>query len=106
MKLIVYSEVRPGDGGKTGLVLAQVSGFYDVREESGAVVVCRRRGKLKMDILAGDQVAFTPLETGRGVIEARLPRTNELYRPRVANISLAFLVMAVNEPAQIGRAHV
>ncbi len=38
-------------------------------------------------------------EPPQGVVEEQLPRRNCLYRPRVANVDLLVLVMALKEPA-------
>jgi ribosome biogenesis GTPase len=66
--------------------------------DSDKVVACRRRGKVKNSVLTGDRVLFTELPNGDGVIETVLPRSNELGRPHIANVSLAIIVMATAEP--------
>jgi len=54
----------------------------------------------------GDRVLFSSTgavsEAGgprEGIVEEQLPRRNCLYRPRVANVDLLVLVMALKEPA-------
>jgi ribosome biogenesis GTPase len=96
--LNVKAKIETADAWKKGLVYSTVAGFYYVQDENGQTVVCRRRGKLKAVVVTGDQAWFTPLDAGRGIIEALLPRQNELERPRIANISLAIIVMAMNQP--------
>jgi len=81
-----------------GLVLSNYGGFYYVQNNAAQIVECRLRGKLKERILSGDRVIFSPLEDGRGILEKMLPRDNELYRPRVANVSMVLIVMAYDRP--------
>ena len=81
-----------------GLVIKNYSGFYYVQDKTGTVYACKVRGKVKEKLLSGDWVVFTPLEFGQGVLEKVLPRKNELYRPRVANVSRVMVVMAYNQP--------
>ncbi len=81
-----------------GLVIKNYSGFYYVQDDTGTVYTCKVRGKVKDRLLSGDRVVFTPLELGQGILEKVLPRTNELYRPRVANVSRVLVVMAYNQP--------
>lgn len=56
------------------------------------------------DLLVGDRVVFKPSDAPgsavslEGVIADRLPRQNCLDRPRVANIDLLVLVMALKSP--------
>lgn len=81
-----------------GLVLKNYSGFYYVQNSRAQIVECRTRGKLKARILSGDRVMYTPLEDGKGILEQVLPRDNEMYRPRVANVSMVLIVMAYDRP--------
>ena len=87
-----------GEASRPGLVLKNYGGFYYVQDQERAVYSCRPRGKVKERILSGDRVWFQPLEAGQGVLENILPRQNELYRPRVANVSLVLIVMAHRQP--------
>jgi len=70
----------------TGKVVRYQSGFYTIRVGEGKTVTCGIRGKLKRrkiqgDIIAiGDEVNFTLLQDGSGVIEEILPRHSELVR--------------------------
>lgn len=72
---------------ETGLLIRAQSGFFDALPSGAeAPVTCQLRGKLKQgprqgDIAAiGDQVRFTRLPDGSGVIEEILPRKTEIVR--------------------------
>ena len=53
-----------------------------------------RRGKLlKAKILVGDELEITELENDKGVIEAQLPRRNQIRRPAVANLDQLMVIM-------------
>lgn len=81
---------------KTGRIIRSLSGFYDVRTESGTVS-CRARGILRregLSPLTGDMVEIT-VERGKGMVEAVLPRRNSFVRPAVANMD-ALVVFAAN----------
>jgi len=82
-----------------GLVIKLYGGFYYVQNSRGLVYECRLRGKLREPVLGGDRVTITVLEEGRGILESILPRRNQLYRPRIANVDLALIVMANDRPA-------
>ena len=81
-----------------GLVLKNYGGFYYVQDHNLDIHECKVRGKLKEKILSGDRVAFTPLEDNKGILERVLPRDNQLYRPKVANVSLVLIVLAYDRP--------
>ena len=100
----------------SGWVSRMQSGFISVRTESAGEVVCRLRGRLKMnrfsgDIIAiGDRVRISVLTDGSGMIEEIEPRTHELARmaptPRgefrqilFANPDQVVLVFACAQPA-------
>lgn len=85
-------------GPMEGLVIKNYSGFYYVQDLNGTIHACKVRGKVKEKLLSGDRVLFTPLEFGQGILEKVMPRNNELYRPRVANVSRVLVVMAYNLP--------
>lgn len=82
-----------------GLVIKLYGGFYYVQDGQGQVYECRLRGKLRQQVLGGDRVKITILDEGRGILENILPRRNQLYRPRIANVDLALIVMANDRPA-------
>jgi ribosome biogenesis GTPase len=70
----------------TGKVVRYQSGFFTILVGPGKTVTCGIRGRLKRrkiqgDIIAiGDEVNFTLLQDGSGVIEEILPRHSELVR--------------------------
>jgi ribosome biogenesis GTPase len=82
-----------------GLVLKNYNKFYYVQDANLDIYECKPRGKLKEFIISGDRVVFTPLPDYKGVLEKRLPRTNELYRPKIANVDTVLIVMAYDRPA-------
>ncbi len=81
-----------------GLVLKNYAGFYYVQDNSLNIHECKVRGKLKEKILSGDRVMFTALGDGKGILEKVLTRDNQLYRPKVANVSLVMIVLAYDRP--------
>jgi ribosome biogenesis GTPase len=70
----------------TGKVVRYQSGFFTIRVDEKTTITCGIRGRLKRrkiqgDIIAiGDDVTFTLLQDGSGVIEEILPRHSELVR--------------------------
>ena len=92
----------------TGRIIRSLSGFYDVLTENG-VVTCRGRGHLRrgQEIpLTGDMVEIS-VESGKGMVEAILPRRNRFVRPAVANMDALVIfasnVNPVTEPFLIDR---
>lgn len=81
-----------------GIVIKNLAGFYYVQNRDDALYECKIRGKVKNKIVSGDKVIFSKTEDQHGIIEEILPRDNELYRPRVANISLVLIIMAFDNP--------
>lgn len=82
-----------------GLILKKYSGFYYVQDEQKNIYECKLRGKIKGQVLSGDKVELTRLGNNKGILEKVLPRKNELYRPRVANVNVVLIVMANDKPA-------
>lgn len=89
-----------------GLIVKALSGYYyvlpDNANNSFETLQCRARGIFKkkgVSPLVGDRVLYEETENGEGVVDEILPRTTELIRPPIANVDLAVLVFAVNEPA-------
>lgn len=82
-----------------GLVLKKYSGFYYIEDQQKCIYQCRLRGKIKELVATGDRVIISVLEPGSGVLEEVLPRKSELYRPRIANVTLVLIVLACNQPA-------
>jgi ribosome biogenesis GTPase len=103
-------------GTLTGLIIRAQSGFFTVLgADSDSPVTCILRGRLKQgprlgDIAAvGDNVTYTLLPDGSGVIEEILPRKSEIVRldPRpqgeyrqvlLANVDQAIFVFACAHP--------
>ena len=92
-----------------GIILKALSGFYYVEHE-GELLPCRGRGKFRharISPLVGDQVEYTVLEEGNGVLDAVLPRKNEFQRPAVANIDQMVIIASgatpVTDPFLIDR---
>ena len=84
-----------------GLLIKGYNGFYYVSSE-GSLWACSLRGKFrltKQEFLPGDDVEFTVVEDGKGVIEKVADRTNRLVRPAVANVETALITFAVKDPA-------
>lgn len=82
-----------------GVILKKYSGFYYIQNDQGLVYECKLRGKVKEHVLTGDRVLYTPLDQHRGILESTLERTNQLQRPRIANVDLVLVVMANDRPA-------
>jgi len=86
-----------------------LSGFYYV-DDGSCITACRGRGKLrheKISPLVGDRVRFTPMGDGSGALDEILPRTNEFYRPAVANVDQLVIIASeaipVTDPFLIDR---
>jgi len=97
-----------------GIVLRSTGSFYDVITDDGTKVVCRVRGKIRLEgikesnpVSVGDRVAFNH-DHDIGSITEILPRTNHILRQSVkktghahvlaANVDQAFLVVTVALP--------
>lgn len=83
---------------RTGRVIKNYNGYYYVDTGDGALIECRRRGKLKEKILVGDRLTITMVDDAHGVIEGQLPRQNALRRPAIANIDQMIVIMAAASP--------
>lgn len=86
-----------------GQIVHALSGFYYVEEaQSHKRYETRARGqfrKTKTSPLVGDYVRFIADQEREGLITDILPRKNQLQRPPVANIDLAFLAVSVKDPS-------
>ena len=97
-----------------GIVLRSTGSFYDVLADDGTKVVCRVRGKIRLEgiresnpVAVGDRVAFQS-DHDIGSITEILPRTNHILRQSVkktghahvlaANVDQAFLLVTVALP--------
>jgi ribosome biogenesis GTPase len=80
-----------------GLVIKAISSFFYV-EVNDEVIECRASTKLKRNkkqIITGDYVMF---DQESNYISEVVPRTNELIRPKIANVNNAMLVFSATEP--------
>lgn len=85
-----------------GIIIKGIGGFYYVISEK-ATYECRARGIFRKDGLTplpGDRVVFSVLDEEKkvGSIDEILPRTSELIRPAVANVSQVIIVIALKSP--------
>lgn len=82
-----------------GKIIKGIGGFYYIKTKEG-VIECKARGKFRhndMKPIVGDDVRIK-VENGKGVIEDIHKRSNELLRPTVSNVTLAFVVFAIKNP--------
>lgn len=83
-----------------GTIVSAISGYYDVEIEN-EVVRTRARGVFrdrKQKPLVGDGVVVQLDNQGMNYLIEILPRTNEIGRPAVANVSRVLLVISAVEP--------
>lgn len=84
-----------------GIIIKGIGGFYYVKTQDG-IVECRARGIFREENttpLVGDKVRIRiSEEDSSGYIEKIYPRTSQLVRPSVANITQAIIVMSVKKP--------
>lgn len=84
-----------------GIIMKGIGGFYYVRT-SNEIVECRARGIFReenLTPLVGDKVKIRiNEEDNSGYIEEIYPRTSQLIRPPVANITQAIVVMSIKKP--------
>ncbi len=84
-----------------GIIFRLTGGNYYVRDLNNNDYKCRARGKFRnQDVspLVGDKIKFDITENEEGYIMEVMPRTNELYRPKVANVDYGLIVTSVAEP--------
>lgn len=94
-----------------GTILKALSGFYYVDAGMGeALITCKARGRFrhqKITPLVGDEVLFTALPDGSGMVDEILPRRNEFHRPSVANIDNLVIIASgaipITDPFLIDR---
>lgn len=82
-----------------GRIIKGIGGFYYVKVED-EIIECKARGKFRhneLTPLVGDKVEIS-IKNNKGVIEKILPRSNELIRPNVANVTQAFVVFSIKSP--------
>lgn len=86
-----------------GIIVGQISNDYWV-EVGQEEIWCKPRGKMKKDSispLVGDRVEIelVDAEKKQGVIETIKPRTNEIKRPKLSNLSQVILVVSLKSPS-------
>ncbi|MCF3942479.1 ribosome small subunit-dependent GTPase A [Oceanobacillus alkalisoli] len=84
-----------------GRIIKALSGFYYVKTEDGAIYQCRGRGVFrnqKITPLVGDLVTFEYENPNEGYIMEIMPRSNELVRPPISNITQAIIVTSAKAP--------
>lgn len=80
-----------------GQIIKQISNLYTVKV-GDMLYGCRARGKFRKDNISpmvGDYVIINPEDN---VIESILERKNELDRPVIANVDMAFIVTSTKKP--------
>ena len=80
-----------------GQIIKQISNLYTVKV-GDMLYGCRARGKFRKDKISpmvGDNVIINPEDN---VIEDILDRKNELDRPVIANVDMAFIVTSTKKP--------
>lgn len=83
-----------------GRVVRSVGDYHTVVLQTGEELICRTRGRLKLDrgaVITGDLVGVV-IQGNQGIIEEVAPRKTELYRPPIANVDQAVVVTAVAQP--------
>lgn len=84
-----------------GIIIKGIGGFYYVNTRTD-IIECRARGVFReenLTPLVGDKVRIRiSEEDNTGYIEEIYPRTSQLLRPPVANITQAIIVMSIKKP--------
>jgi ribosome biogenesis GTPase / thiamine phosphate phosphatase len=96
--------------GVNGVIFKALSGFYYVDTLDGQTLICRARGKFRLDgtnPLVGDRAVISVGGDGTGTVVEILPRKNSFIRPAVANLDtmviIASEVIPVTDPYLIDR---
>lgn len=82
-----------------GTIVKGIAGFYYVKTHED-IIECKARGKFRHDQLTpmvGDKVEIE-VKNGKGVMDKIYPRTNQLIRPSVSNVTQALVVFALKNP--------
>lgn len=83
-----------------GIIIKGIASFYYVKVGE-TVYECKARGKFKNKKkvpLVGDRVKISLDGDDKGVIEEIAKRSNELFRPAVANVDQSLIVFALKNP--------
>lgn len=84
---------------KEGIIVAVSNNFADIKVEDNFYQAhIRAKVKNSEELLVGDKIAVKIIDKKQAVIEKILPRTNELYRPKIANIDQVVIVNALAMP--------
>jgi ribosome biogenesis GTPase len=86
---------------REGQIIKALSGFYYVKDQENVVYQCRGRGVFRnqnITPLVGDYVKFESDNEKEGYIMEVMPRSNELTRPPISNITQAIIVTSAKEP--------
>ncbi len=102
VELIISRLIKNKEKKLQGIIIENISNLYRVKSEN-KVFECTARGKLKMESitpLVGDKVEIETIDdkNKEAVITNILPRTVELKRPKVANITQMILVISTKHP--------
>ncbi|PSR20791.1 MAG: ribosome small subunit-dependent GTPase A [Sulfobacillus acidophilus] len=84
-----------------GLVTLLEANRPTVAGADGLSYLCYLKGRIKRDVgrvLVGDRVVLVPTDPGEARIDEILPRTNQLLRPPVANVTGLFVVFTLAHP--------
>ncbi len=80
------------------MILKVGGGFFSVYLNKDTTILCQARGRFKnegVQFLAGDRVEINLAEK---MIEKKLPRQTELYRPPIANVEQAVILFSLKNP--------
>lgn len=84
---------------KQGIVIAVANNYADVKViDKFYQAHIRQKVKTNSVLLVGDQVGLMITDDNQAIIEKIFPRTNQLYRPKIANINQAVIVNALTNP--------
>lgn len=84
-----------------GIVTLLEANRPTVQTAAGDQYLCYLKGRIKRDIgriMVGDEVEFEPTEANEARIDQVLPRTSQLTRPPLANVTGLFVVFSVSHP--------
>lgn len=80
-----------------GQIIKQISNLYTVKV-GDMLYGCRARGKFRKDNISPMVGDYVIINTEDNVIESILERKNELDRPVIANVDMAFIVTSTKKP--------
>lgn len=80
-----------------GQIIKQISNLYTVKV-GDMLYGCTARGKFRKDNISPMVGDYVIISTDNNVIESILDRKNELDRPVIANVDMAFIVTSTKKP--------